>query len=100
MDEVKQRAADRAAQVEDAQARSEAATENTRDAENRFNSSFGGGKSMGAWSAEMLDAMLGGENNAQERTARASEQIVSNTRETNRQIKKLQGGSTTALTYG
>ena len=100
MDEVKQRAAERAAQIEDAQARSEAATENTRDAENRFNSSFGGGKSMGAWSAELLDAMLGGENNAQERTARASEQIVSNTRETNRQIKKLQGGSTTALTYG
>ena len=100
MDEVKQRAAEKAAQIDEAKAKSEAATESTRDAESRFNSSFGGGKAMGAWSAEMLDAMLGGENNAQERTAKASEQIVSNTRETNRQIKKLQGGSSTALTYG
>lgn len=100
MDEVKQRAAEKSAQIDEAKAKSEAATESTRDAESRFNSSFGGGKAMGAWSAEMLDAMLGGENNAQERTAKASEQIVSNTRETNRQIKKLQGGSSTALTYG
>ena len=100
MDEVKQRAAEKAAQIDEAKAKSEAATENTRNAETRFNSSFGGGKAVGAWSAEALDAMLGGANNAQERTARASEQIVSNTRETNRQIKKLQGGSTAALTYG
>ncbi len=100
MDEVKQRAAEKSAQIDEAKTKSEAATESTRDAESRFNSSFGGGKAMGAWSAEMLDAMLGGENNAQERTAKASEQIVSNTRETNRQIKKLQGGSSTALTYG
>lgn len=100
MDEVKQRAAEKSAQIDEAKAKSEAATESTRDAESRFNSSFGGGKAMGAWSAEMLDAMLGGENNPQERTAKASEQIVSNTRETNRQIKKLQGGSSTALTYG
>ena len=100
MDEVKQRAAEKAAQIDEAKAKSEAATENTRNAETRFNSSFDGGKAVGAWSAEALDAMLGGANNAQERTARASEQIVSNTRETNRQIKKLQGGSTAALTYG
>ena len=100
MDEVKQRAAEKAAQIDEAKAKSEAATENTRNAETRFNSSFGGGKAVGAWSAEALDAMLGGANNAQERTAKASEQIVSNTRETNRQIKKLQGGSTAALTYG
>ena len=100
MDDVKQRAAEKSAQIDEAKAKSEAATENTRNAETRFNSSFGGGKAVGAWSAEALDAMLGGANNAQERTARASEQIVSNTRETNRQIKKLQGGSTAALTYG
>jgi hypothetical protein len=55
-------------------------------------------RSVGAWSAEELDALLGG-GNAQERTAKASEQIAANTRETNRQIKRLRGGSSTKLTY-
>ena len=55
-------------------------------------------RSVGAWSAEELDALLGG-GNAQERTAKASEQIAANTRETNRQIKRLRGGSSTNLTY-
>ena len=55
-------------------------------------------RSVGAWSAEELDALLGG-GNAQERTAKASEQIAANTRETNRQIKRLKSGGSTTLTY-
>ena len=57
-------------------------------------------RSVGAWSAEELDALLGGNGNAQERTARASESIAANTKETNRQLRRLKsGGSSTTLTY-
>ena len=57
-------------------------------------------RSVGAWSAEELDALLGGNGNAQERTAKASESIAANTKETNRQLRRLKsGGSSTTLTY-
>ena len=56
-------------------------------------------KAVAAWSANELDALLGGATNVQERTAKASEQIAANTKETNRQIKRLSGGGAT-LTYG
>ena len=70
------------------------AQDGTQNAANKADST----RSVGAWSAEELDALLGG-GNAQERTAKASEQIAANTRETNRHIKRLRGGSTTNLTY-
>ena len=70
------------------------AQDGTQNAANKADST----RSVGAWSAEELDALLGG-GNAQERTAKASEQIAANTRETNRQIKRLRGGSSTNLTY-
>ncbi len=57
-------------------------------------------RSVGAWSAEELDALLGGNGNAQERTAKASEQIVANTKETNRQLRRMKNNSnSTTLSY-
>jgi len=57
------------------------------------------GKSVGAWSAKELDALLGG-GSAQERTARATETLVENTRETNRQLKRMKSGTAPAtLSY-
>ena len=51
---------------------------------------------MGAWSVEALDAMLGG--NAQERTAKATEQMAKNTLQTNKLLKQI--GKEKPLTYG
>ena len=69
----------------------------TQDAAERTKDST---RSVGAWSAEELDALLGGNGNAQERTAKASESIAANTKETNRQLRRLKsGGSSTTLTY-
>ena len=52
---------------------------------------------LGAWRAEVLDAMLGGSGNAQDRTAKASESIAANTKETNRRLRQLK--SVGQLTY-
>ena len=98
MDEVKKRAAEKAAAVEAEQERANAAAARTEQA--AANMSDTSGKAVGAWSAKELDALLGGGGSAQERTARATEAIVANTRETNRQIKRLQGGTSPAMTYG
>ncbi len=56
-------------------------------------------KSIGAWSAEELDALLGGGGNAQERTAKATEKIVENTRENNKLIRRLKGSGSATLTF-
>ncbi len=56
-------------------------------------------KSVGAWSAQELDALLGGGGNAQERTAKATEEIAANTKENNKLIRRLKGGSSAALTF-
>lgn len=62
-----------------------------------------GAKSVGAWSAEELDALLGGGGTAQERTAKATEESVRQQKETNKQLKRMEksssGSGSTALTY-
>ena len=55
-------------------------------------------RTAGAWSSIELIAMLGG-GNIQERTAKASEQIVVNTKETNRQLRKMKNEGSTTLYY-
>ena len=47
--------------------------------------------------AEELDALLGGGGSAQERTAKATEAIVANTKETNRQLKRMKSGTAPAI---
>ncbi len=61
--------------------------------------SDGGGKALGAWSAEELDALLGGGGNAQERTARATEESVKQQKETNKRLGRMEKSSAGALTY-
>lgn len=98
MDEVKQRAAEKAAAVEAEQQRANEAAARTEQA--ALNLSSTAGKSVGAWSAKELDALLGGGGSAQERTAKATEAIVANTKETNRQLKRMKSGSAPAtLSY-
>ena len=55
-------------------------------------------RTAGAWSSTELIAMLGG-GNIQERTAKASEQIAINTKETNRQLRKFKNEGSTTLIY-
>ena len=98
MDEVKQRAAEKAAAVEADQERANAAAARTEQAAAGLSSTAG--QSVGAWSAKELDALLGGGGSAQERTAKATEAIVENTKETNRQLKRMKSGSAPAtLSY-
>jgi hypothetical protein len=98
MDEVKQRAAEKAAAVEAEQERANAAAARTEQAAAGLSSTSG--KAVGAWSAEELDALLGGGGSAQERTAKATEAIVANTKETNRQLKRMKSGTAPAtLSY-
>ena len=96
MDEIRQRAAEQAAAVEAEHERAAAA----RTEQAVANMPSTAGKSVGAWSAKELDALLGGGGSAQERTARATETLVENTRETNRQLKRMKSGSAPAtLSY-
>ena len=98
MDEVRQRAAEKAAAVEADQERANAAAAQTEQAAAGLSSTSG--KAVGAWSAEELDALLGGGGSAQERTAKATEAIVANTKETNRQLKRMKSGTAPAtLSY-
>ena len=97
MEEVKQKAAEKAEKVEEIRERTEAAAEETERSEVKIQEiSTAGEKSMGAWSSEALDALLGG--GAQERTAKATEQMAKNTQQTNKLLKKI--GQEKALTYG
>lgn len=99
MDEVKKRAAEKAAQVDEAKEKTAAAAENTKEAEAKV-SGVTGDKAMGSWSAEELGDMLGG-GNAQERTAKATEESVKQQKETNKHLKKLETGSSGGTTtYG
>ena len=97
MDEVKQKAAEKADRVEEIRERTETAAEETQRSEVKIQEiSSVGEKSMGAWSSEALDALLGG--GAQERTAKATETMVKNTQQTNKLLKKI--GQDKVLTYG
>ena len=60
-----------------------------------------GGKSVGAWSAQELDALLGGSGSAQERTAKATEETVKQQKETNKRLGRMEksSGNGTALSY-
>ena len=98
MDEVRQRAAEKAAAVEADQERANAAAARTEQAAAGLSSTAG--QAVGAWSAKELDALLGGGGSAQERTAKATEAIVANTKETNRQLKRMKSGTAPAtLSY-
>ena len=98
MDEVKKRAAEKAARVEEAKKKTEAAAEGTKEAETRVGVT--GDKAMGSWSAEELGDMLGA-NNAQERTAKATEESARQQKETNKHLKKLESSTASAsTTYG
>ena len=98
MDEVRQRAAEKSAAVEAEKKRADAAAARTEQAAANLSSTSG--KAVGAWSAKELDALLGGGGSAQERTAKATEAIVANTKETNRQLKRMKSGSAPAtLSY-
>nr|DAG83151.1 MAG TPA: minor tail protein [Caudoviricetes sp.] len=103
MDEVKKRAEEKAKQVETEKAKTEAAAEGTKQAETRVADMSSGAKSVGAWSAEELDALLGGGGTAQERTAKATEESVRLQKETNKQLKRMEksssGSGRAALTY-
>lgn len=98
MDEVKKRAAEKAARVEEAKKKTEAAAEGTKEAETRVGVT--GDKAMGSWSAEELGDMLGA-NNAQERTAKATEESARQQKETNKHLKKLESSTaSSSTTYG
>ena len=99
MDEVKKRAEAKAAEVEKAIAKTEAAAAGTREAEMKAGG-VTGDMAMGSWSAEELGDMLGA-NNAQERTAKAAEESTRLQRETNKHLKKMESATTSAsMTYG
>ncbi|MBO5694397.1 MAG: hypothetical protein J6S98_03235, partial [Lentisphaeria bacterium] len=55
-------------------------------------------RSVGGWSAEELDSMLGSSHSEAARTATATEQMVRQGRETNRLLRRMDSGSGT-LTY-
>jgi len=98
MAEVKKRAAEKAAQVKEAKKKTEAAAEGTKEAETRVGVT--GDKAMGSWSAEELGDMLGA-NNAQERTAKATEESARQQKETNKHLKKLESSTaSSSTTYG
>ena len=96
MDEVKQKAVEKTEKVEAVKEKTSTAVEGTQRSETRIAEISTAEKAMGAWSVEALDAMLGG--NAQERTAKATEQMAKNTLQTNKLLKQI--GKEKPLTYG
>ena len=101
IDEVKKRAAESAAATESAKAKADGATDATRQAQTRVSDLADGGKAVGAWSAQELDALLGNTGNAQERTAAATEEVVRQQKETNKRLKdmsKSSGGTDLSFT--
>ena len=56
-------------------------------------------RSMGSWSADELNDMLGGSNSEAARTASATEQMVRQGRETNRLLRRMDSGNGGTLTY-
>ena len=101
IDEVKKRAAESAAATEAAKAKSGAAADATKKAGATLSGLSDGGKSVGAWSAQELDALLGGSGSAQERTAKATEETVKQQKETNKRLGRMEksSGNGTALSY-
>jgi len=101
IDEVKKRAAESAAATEAAKAKSGAAADATKQAGASLADLTGGGKAVGAWSAQELDALLGGSGSAQERTARATEETVKQQKETNKRLGRIEksSGNGTVLSY-
>ncbi len=53
-----------------------------------------GTSTVGSWSLDQLDQLLGGDS-AQERTAEATEEVARNTRETNKALKRLRNNGGT-----
>ena len=101
IDEVKKRAAESAAATEATKAKSGAAADATKKAGATLSGLSDGGKSVGAWSAQELDALLGGSGSAQERTAKATEETVKQQKETNKRLGRMEksSGNGTALSY-
>jgi len=101
IDEVRKRAAESAAATEAAKAKSGAAADATKKAGATLSGLSDGGKSVGAWSAQELDALLGGSGSAQERTARATEETVKQQKETNKRLGRIEksSGNGTVLSY-
>ena len=56
-------------------------------------------RTMGSWSADELNDMLGGSNSEAARTASATEQMVRQGRETNRLLRRMDSGNGGTLTY-
>ena len=96
LEEVRQKAVEKTEKIEAVKEKTESAVEETQRSETRIAEISTADKAMGAWSSEALDAMLGG--NAQERTAKATEQMAKNTQQTNKLLKKI--GKEKVLTYG
>ena len=96
IDEVRKRTAE---SQETAKTKAEAAAEATKKAETKLTDMSTGGKALGGWSAEELDALLGGGGGAQERTARATEESVKQQKETNKRLGWMEKSSAGALTY-
>ena len=90
MEDVKKRAAESAAATEAAKKKASAATDATRQAQTRLANMSTQGNAVGAWSAQELDALLGGSNSAQERTAKATEESVRQQRETNKRLGRME----------
>ena len=90
MEDVRKRAAESAAATEAAKKKASAATEATRQAQTRLANMSTQGNAVGAWSAQELDALLGGSNSAQERTAKATEESVRQQRETNKRLGRME----------
>lgn len=99
MDEVKKRAEKKAVETKAVEEKVQQAQAGTQAAIGKVETMSTGGKTVGAWSAQELDALLGGGGNAQERTAKATEEIAANTKENNKLIRRLKGGSSAALTF-
>ena len=101
MDEVRKRAAEKAAATDAAKARTGEAADATKKAGATLTDMSGGGKAVGAWSAQELDALLGGGGSAQERTAKATEETVKQQKETNKRLGRIEksSGNGTALSY-
>ena len=100
MDEVRKRAAEKAAETDAAKEKTGAAADATKKAGASLADLTGGGKAVGAWSAQELDALLGGANSAQERTAKATEESVKEQKETNKRLGRIEKSpSGAALSY-
>ena len=95
MDEVKKRAAEKAAEIKEAKKKTGVAGAGTSAAEAKLT----GYSAVGSWSTETLKSIMGG-NSAQERTAKATEQIVQQGKETNKHLKKIESSSEDSETYG